>query len=78
MGGGGGLGIPSAREKVGTSNPTKTMLHWTLVFLVIALIAAALGFGTLSGAAATIAQVLFVVFLIVWVASLIMGRGRRV
>lgn len=54
------------------------MLHWTLVFLVIALIAAALGFGSLSGAAATIAQVLFVLFLVIWVASLIMGRGRRV
>ena len=54
------------------------MLHWTLVFLGIALIAGFLGFGSLSGAAATIAQVLFVLFLIVWVASLIMGRGRRV
>ena len=40
------------------------MLHYALVFLVVAIIAAVLGFGVISGAAATIAKVLFVVFLI--------------
>ncbi|MEO8808915.1 MAG: DUF1328 domain-containing protein [Rhodanobacter sp.] len=41
------------------------MLHYALVFLVIAIIAAVLGFGVISGAAATIAKILFVVFLII-------------
>ncbi|MEO6926881.1 MAG: DUF1328 domain-containing protein [Rhodanobacter sp.] len=40
------------------------MLHYALVFLVVAIIAAVLGFGVISGAAATIAKVLFFVFLI--------------
>ena len=40
------------------------MLHYALVFLVVAIIAAVLGFGFISGVAANIAQVLFVVFLI--------------
>ncbi len=42
------------------------MLHWSLIFLVIALIAGALGFTGLAGAAAGIAKILFIVFLIVW------------
>jgi uncharacterized membrane protein YtjA (UPF0391 family) len=50
------------------------MLNWTLMFLGIALIAAILGFGLMVGAAAIIAKVLFVAFLLVWIASLISGR----
>lgn len=40
------------------------MLHYALVFLVVAIIAAVLGFGFISGAAASIAKILFVIFLI--------------
>jgi uncharacterized membrane protein YtjA (UPF0391 family) len=40
------------------------MLHYALVFLIIAVIAAVLGFGGIAGAAAGIAKILFVVFLI--------------
>ncbi|MDP3738685.1 MAG: DUF1328 domain-containing protein [Hyphomonadaceae bacterium] len=39
------------------------MLGWALVFFVLALGAAALGFGGLAGVSASIAQILFVVFL---------------
>ena len=42
------------------------MLHWSLMFLIFALIAAVLGFGGLAGAAVGIAKILFFVFLIVW------------
>jgi uncharacterized membrane protein YtjA (UPF0391 family) len=52
------------------------MLSWALTFLVIALIAAVLGFGVVAGTAASIAQVLFFVFLVLFVVSLIFGRGR--
>ncbi|MCB9824786.1 MAG: DUF1328 domain-containing protein [Planctomycetota bacterium] len=52
------------------------MLGWSLVFLVIALIAGALGFGLVGGTAYAIAKVLFFVFLVLFVISLI--RGRRV
>jgi uncharacterized membrane protein YtjA (UPF0391 family) len=53
------------------SQERKIMLHWTLVFLVIALIAALLGFGGVAGAAAGIAKVLFFVFLVIWLLSFI-------
>ena len=39
------------------------MLYWALIFLVVALIAGALGFGGIAGASAGIAQILFFVFL---------------
>ena len=54
------------------------MLRWALIFLVIALIAAALGFTGVYVAAAGIAKLLFYVFLVLFVVSLVMhlARGR--
>ena len=52
------------------------MLHYTLLFLVIALIAAWLGFGMASGVAALAAKICFVAFLVLFIASLVRGRGR--
>ena len=40
------------------------MLHYAVIFLVIAIIAAVLGFSGIAGAASNIAWILFVVFLI--------------
>lgn len=54
------------------------MLHYAIVFLVIALVAAALGFGALAGVAAFLAKVLFFVFLVLFVASLLYTGLRRV
>jgi uncharacterized membrane protein YtjA (UPF0391 family) len=54
-----------------------TMLYYAIVFFVIALIAAALGFGGIAGAATGIAKILFFVFLILFIASLIFGGLRR-
>ena len=53
------------------------MLHWALVFLVIALVAAVFGFGVIATNAAWIAQILFFVFLVLFVVSLIGGGLRR-
>lgn len=50
------------------------MLHYSIVFLVIALIAALFGFGVIASTAAGIAKILFVVFLVLFVASFLMGR----
>jgi uncharacterized membrane protein YtjA (UPF0391 family) len=55
----------------------KIMLGWAVTFLVIALIAALLGFGGIAGAAAGIAKILFFVFLVIFLVSLIMGVSRR-
>jgi uncharacterized membrane protein YtjA (UPF0391 family) len=50
------------------------MLSWAITFLIIALIAAVLGFGGLAGTAVGIAKLLFFVFLVLFVVSLIFGR----
>ncbi|WP_293677881.1 DUF1328 domain-containing protein [uncultured Phenylobacterium sp.] len=56
------------------------MLGWALTFLVVALIAGVLGFTSVAGAAMGIAKILFWVFLILFVVSLVMHlvRGRGV
>jgi uncharacterized membrane protein YtjA (UPF0391 family) len=53
------------------------MLYYAIVFLIIALIAGLLGFGFVAFAAAGIAKILFFVFLIMFIVSLIMHAGRR-
>ena len=53
------------------------MLHYALVFLVLGLIAAVLGFGGLAGASIGIAKVLFFVFLVLFAVTMLVGRGRR-
>ncbi len=53
------------------------MLYWSLMFLVVALIAFALGFGMVGGMAYTAAKILFFVFLVLFIVSLITGSVRR-
>ena len=50
------------------------MLSWAVTFLIIALIAAVLGFGGIAGTAIGIAKILFFVFLVLFVVSLIFHR----
>jgi uncharacterized membrane protein YtjA (UPF0391 family) len=50
------------------------MLSYTITFLVIAIIAGVLGFGLVAGLAMEIARILFFVFLVLFVASLVSGR----
>jgi uncharacterized membrane protein YtjA (UPF0391 family) len=54
------------------------LLHYAVVFLVVALVAAALGFGGVAGTAMEGARILFWVAIILFVISLIGGmmRGR--
>jgi uncharacterized membrane protein YtjA (UPF0391 family) len=53
------------------------MLNWALTFLVIALIAAVLGFSGIAVAAAGIAKLLLVIFLVLFLVSLVAHLGRR-
>jgi uncharacterized membrane protein YtjA (UPF0391 family) len=53
------------------------MLYWALVFLVIAIVAGILGFGTVSFAAAGAAKILFFLFLVIFLVSLVMHLSRR-
>jgi uncharacterized membrane protein YtjA (UPF0391 family) len=50
------------------------MLRWALILLVVAVVAAVLGFGGIVDAAAWFAKVLPFVFLILLAIALIMGR----
>ena len=54
-----------------------SLLHYALVFLVVALIAAAVGFGGVAGFAMEAARLLFWVFIILFVISLVAGLVRR-
>jgi uncharacterized membrane protein YtjA (UPF0391 family) len=49
------------------------MLHYAFLFLIVALVAALLGFWGIAGAAADIAKVLFVVFLVLFCVALLFG-----
>jgi len=56
------------------------MLGWALTFLVIALVAALLGFGGIAGTAVGIAKIIFFVAIILFLISAVTGafRGRSV
>lgn len=52
------------------------MLNWALTFLIIALIAALFGFTSIYAAATGIAKILFFVFIVLFVLSLLVPRLR--
>jgi uncharacterized membrane protein YtjA (UPF0391 family) len=52
------------------------MLYYAIVFAVLALVAGLLGFVALSGTLAWIAKTLLLVFVVLFVLSLVFGRGR--
>ncbi|CAN1724537.1 DUF1328 domain-containing protein YtjA [Hyphomicrobium sp. 1Nfss2.1] len=53
------------------------LLYWAIVFLVIALVAAFLGFGGVAGVATEGARILFWVAIILLVISVVGGMLRR-
>ena len=55
------------------------MLNWVITFFILAVLAAFLGFGGLAGTFSQIAEFLAVLFVVLFVASLIysMITGRR-
>jgi uncharacterized membrane protein YtjA (UPF0391 family) len=70
------------RKKDAIEKPTPLakeilMLYWAAVFFIVALIAAVLGFGGIAAGAAGIAKILFFIFLVAFVVSLLMGVFRR-
>ena len=55
------------------------MLNWVITFFILAIVAAIFGFGGLAGTFAEIAKFIAVIFIVLFVASLIysMVTGRR-
>ena len=58
------------------------MLGWAVTFFIVAIIAAVFGFGGIASASAGIAQILFFVFVVLFVLALVgnalQGRAPRV
>ena len=54
------------------------MLHWTVIFFVLAIVAAFLGFGNIAGTLTDIARILFIIFLflfvIMFIKNILSGR----
>lgn len=52
------------------------MLSWVVTLLIIALIAAVLGFGGIAGTAIGLAKVIFYIAIILFLISLVFGYSR--
>lgn len=53
------------------------MLYWSIMFLVIAMVAALFGFGGIAASAAGIAKILFFVFLVAFAISGVLSLARK-
>lgn len=53
------------------------MMYYAAVFFVIALVAALFGFGGIASGAVEIAKILFFIFIVVFIVTLILGLFRR-
>jgi uncharacterized membrane protein YtjA (UPF0391 family) len=53
------------------------MLRYAAIFFIIAIIAAVFGFGGIAVGAAEIAKVLFFIFIVIFLVTLLMGVVRR-
>lgn len=53
------------------------MFGWAILFLIVALVAAALGFGGIAGTAIEIAKIIFFVAIVLFVISAVAGLVRR-
>jgi uncharacterized membrane protein YtjA (UPF0391 family) len=74
---GSGVGETSERRSRQREAVMGNLLYWAVVFLIIALIAAFLGFGGVAGVATDGARLLFWVAIILVVLSFIGGILRR-
>ena len=53
------------------------LLFWALIFLILAIVAAIFGFGAVAAAGIGIAKILFWVFIVLFIISVIAGWGAR-
>ncbi len=53
------------------------MLHYAVVFFIVALVAALFGFGGIAAGAVEIAKILFFIFVVLFAISLVVGLLRR-
>ena len=53
------------------------MLRWSLVFFIVAVVAAVFGFGGIAAGATEIARVLFFLFVVIFLVSLVWGLMKE-
>ncbi|MFO1088516.1 MAG: DUF1328 domain-containing protein [Hyphomicrobiales bacterium] len=53
------------------------LLHWAIIFLIVAIIAAVLGFGGVAGTAMEGAKLIFWVAIVIAVITFVMSLARR-
>jgi uncharacterized membrane protein YtjA (UPF0391 family) len=53
------------------------MLRYAVIFFVVAIVAALFGFGGIAAGATEIAKILFFIFLILFIVSLVAGLIKR-
>ncbi|RQR59950.1 DUF1328 domain-containing protein [Burkholderia sp. Bp9002] len=53
------------------------MLRYAIIFFIIAIIAAVFGFGGIAVGAAEIAKILFYIFVVIFLVTLLLGVVRR-
>ncbi len=53
------------------------MPHWTTVLFIVALVAALFGFTGIASGAVGVAQIVFFIFIALFLVSLIFGLARR-
>jgi uncharacterized membrane protein YtjA (UPF0391 family) len=66
-----------SRHNPGAPRKEIEMLHYAIVFLVIALIAAVFGFGGIAAGAVEIAKILFFIFVIMAIVAFVISIGRK-
>lgn len=63
------------RIRVFVTLKTISMLRWSVIFFVIAIVAAIFGFGGIAEGAADIAKILFFIFLALFVIAILFGAS---
>jgi uncharacterized membrane protein YtjA (UPF0391 family) len=70
------LNLGSNRIYLSTFKLIKTMIRWTVILLVVAIIAAIFGFGGIAASAAYFAKIVFYIAIVLFLISLITGRSK--
>ena len=68
---------PDTVSSISTLQRENIMLHYAVVFFVIALIAALFGFGGIAAGAVGIAKILFYIFLVIAIVTFLMSLARK-
>ncbi len=69
--------FPNQSNRTSGAEPMSNFLYYAVVFLVVAIVAAALGFGGVAGTAVEGAKILFWIAIVLFGVSLVAGVVRR-